>query len=217
VSLPGLKTYNYHTQNGTAETVLNVIRKAKDFGLLLTLNVTVTKKNIDELYETISNGIIYGANNLLLNRFLPGGRGMNYRDVLELSKEETMYMIKVADSALIDANRDGNVGTEIPYCITQNYNTQRLVVGTRCSAAIDFFVVGPEGYIRVCNHSQVQLHHVNEIEKLKYNEYWKTFTQKDYLPQTCIKCNFTNICDGGCRESAHIITKNVRGCDCVLQ
>jgi radical SAM protein with 4Fe4S-binding SPASM domain len=71
-------------------------------------------------------------------------------------------------------------------------------------AAISFFVVGPSGYIRVCNHSTVNLAHFREIDTLKDHPYWKTFVFKEYLPGSCFACAEMTDCDGGCREAAHI-------------
>jgi len=71
--------------------------------------------------------------------------------------------------------------------------------------AINFFVVGPSGYIRVCNHSPINLNHVNDLDGLKQNDYWSLFLQKSYLPAACYDCEQRHDCDGGCREVAHIV------------
>ena len=73
------------------------------------------------------------------------------------------------------------------------------------SAALDFFVVDPSGYVRVCNHSPVRLGHVRAIEFVKTHPYWKRFVVKDYLPGACRTCADRVCCDGGCREAAHIV------------
>ena len=213
MSMPGMRTYNVHTQNGECDKILNLFKKAKELEIHTTVNITVTKKNLFELYETISNALIAGADTLLINRFLPGGRGMSYVDELLLNKEETIEMLKIANEVLVKANRFGSVGTELPICLVKDLDLANLTVGTRCSAGIDFFVVGPEGLIRTCNHSPVQLEHYTEIESLKLNKYWKQFTQKDYLPENCTDCSLTYRCDGGCREAAHLFTGNLKGDD----
>ena len=60
-------------------------------------------------------------------------------------------------------------------------------------------------YVRVCNHSSVDLVHVSDIELLKQNPYWKRFTQRDYLPKQCGGCAQAVDCDGGCREASHVV------------
>jgi len=204
MSLPGLKTYNYHTQSGNPEKIIHWFVEAKKRNISTTVNITATKKNIGELYETISNALIAGADNLLLNRFLPGGRGLKYRNELFMSVEQTNMMLEIAEEVLQKANRKGSVGTELPKCIIKKNNFTNLQIGSRCSAAIDFFTIDPSGFIRACNHSENRIIHFSEYEKLKNNDLWRKFVMKDYKPEMCKSCKYQYVCDGGCREAANI-------------
>ena len=67
----------------------------------------------------------------------------------------TVQMLIIAENVLRKSNRYGNVGTELPFCLIKDLKFTNLTVGTRCAAATGFFVVGPEGKIRTCNHSPV--------------------------------------------------------------
>jgi radical SAM protein with 4Fe4S-binding SPASM domain len=207
MSLPGLKTFRYHTGRDGAIRVLSWFEEARKIKVNTTVGVTVTAKNLFELYETISAAFIAGADTLLMNRFLPGGRGMKHAEQLMINREQITQMLDTAEDVLETANRTGSVGTELPKCLIDTEKYTRLSVGTRCSAAIDFFVVDPSGYFRVCNHSPVRLTHFTEIEQLKSNPYWKRFIKKDYLPAACGECEQLTDCDGGCREAAHIVGK----------
>lgn len=44
---------------------------------------------------------------------------------------------------------------------------------TRCAAAKGFFVIGPAGYIRVCNHSANRVEHISTVDRLATKPYWK--------------------------------------------
>jgi len=216
LSLPGLTGFKKHTGVDNAERILEWFGKAREKGVSTTAGITVTRLNIDELYENISAAFIAGAGNLLMNRFLPGGRGLQYTDELSLDIPQINKMLDTAEEILEYANRYGSVGTELPKCIINTEKYKRLSVGTRCSAAIDFFVIDPSGYIRVCNHSPVRLNHIDEIEQVKSHPYWKTFIVKDYLPGSCSGCHLITDCDGGCREAAHIVGKTVDAPDPIL-
>jgi len=205
MSLPGLSTYKFHTQAGNYNKVLENFTKANKMGIKTTVNITVTKKNLHELYETISHALLAGADTILLNRFLPGGRGLKNTEFL-LSKEEINEMLDTAEEVLRIAKRSGSVGTELPKCIIDTTKYSNLKVSTKCSAAINFFVISPSGYIRTCNHSPVELCHFSEFESLKTNDYWKKFTQKGYIPSSCNDCNMLCDCDCGCREAAHVFS-----------
>ena len=129
---------------------------------------------------------------------------------------EITQMLDIAEEVLRTANRNGSIGTELPKCLVDENKYKNLKVGTRCSAALDFFVIDPSGYIRVCNHSPVRLNHISEIEKVKEHPYWKSFVMKDYFPDFCIGCQFMTNCDGGCREAAHITGGSIDSVDPAL-
>ena len=213
MSLPGRSTYKAHTQSGSYKKIIENFTKAKNMDIKTTVNITVTKKNLFELYETISEALLAGADTLLLNRFLPGGRGLKYAKELLLSKEEINEMLDIAEEVLKTAKRSGSVGTELPKCIIDTSKYSHLKVSTKCSAAINFFVIGPSGFIRTCNHSPVELCHFTQFESLKSDPYWKKFTQKNYMPEACQDCGSLSECDGGCREAAHVFCGEVESQD----
>lgn len=204
ISLPGIKTFKQHTGVDHVNEILLTFQKAKKIGLSTVANITVTKLNIKELYKNIAYPIINGADYVLLNRFIPGGRGLDNKKFL-LSNDEINEMLSVAEEVLSKSNRNGHVGVVLPYCIVKDFNKyQHLHIGTKCSAAKDFFVVDPSGYIKVCNHSPNRLCQVKDISSLKENEYWSSFAKSDYIPKMCKDCAHLDICAGGCREAAHV-------------
>lgn len=213
MSLPGLEAFARLTHFDGADGVLRAFSKARDRGLKTVANITVTKLNLHELEQTIAAALLAGAEQVLLNRFLPGGRGLRYERELALSAGELTQMLDTAEAALQAAGRFGSLGTEVPRCFVDPSRYRQLQVSTRCSAAIQFFVVGPSGFVRVCNHSPMNLNHVNDLEGLKANAYWSRFTQKRYLPAACHDCRQNCSCDGGCREAAHIVGGTVEAPD----
>ncbi|MCK5115597.1 MAG: radical SAM protein [Candidatus Aegiribacteria sp.] len=216
ISLPGLYTFEKHTGFDHADNVLQWFGKAKERDISTTVNSTVTALNINELPKTLSAAFLAGAGQLLMNRFLPGGRGLLYEDELVLNLEQVRGMLSTADDILVRANRTGHLGTEIPLCLLDGLELKKLQVGTRCSAARGFFVVGPSGYVRVCNHSEHRLNHITDWKNLKTNPYWKTFSMKKYLPASCRSCSRMTDCDGGCREAANVKLGSVDSPDPLL-
>jgi len=216
MSLPGLSTFKEHTGFNNAALVLDRFKQAKEQSIPTTVNSTVTALNVHELRYTLAAAFLAGAGQLLMNRFLPGGRGLEHADNLILSVPQIREMLLTADDVLARANRKGNLGTELPFCLTDDLDLKTLHTGTRCSAATGFFVIGPSGYIRVCNHSEVRLSHISQWRELKHNEYWNTFTMKKYMPDECSGCRHILNCDGGCREAAHIAGGSVNSVDPVL-
>jgi len=209
MSLPGYETFQDHTGVDNADGVLHWFQMAKIYGIETTLNVTVTRKNYYELFQTISLGLINGAHDILLNRFLPGGRGLTYMDELSLTPEQVNGMLDTAEEVLEYANRYGNVGTEIPLCAIKDLDKyKRINIGYQCAAAKGFFVIDPSGQIRTCNHSPRVVGNVFDQPMITDVDYWNMFATSDYTPETCSKCNLSKICDCGCREVANILYGN---------
>ena len=206
MSLPGLTTFKEHTGVDNAEGVLRWFQIAKSYGLRTTVNVTVTKKNINELFETLSMGLLNGADDALINRFLPGGRGLAHRSELELSVEDVNTMLDTVEEVLQLARRYGNVGTEVARCAIRNPEKyKKLSMGYKCAAAKGFFVVDPSGNVRTCNHSPRIVGHIFHDDIITDIEYWNTFAFSDYHPESCKGCKHISQCDCGCREVANIL------------
>lgn len=204
ISLPGLTTFNANTDSDTEVTkVLSHFQYAKSVGCTTTVGIAVTKLNLPELYETIAAAFLAGATNLLLNRFLPGGRGLKHPELL-LTAEEVVKVADIAEAVLAKADRSGHFGTEMPECVIDASKYRHLQVSTGCSAASGFFVVGPNGMIRTCNHSPVEIVRWNEWRKLPDELEWMHMVRHDRLPAMCAGCDKAAHCAGGCREAARV-------------
>ena len=206
VSMPGLRSFAENTGSDTPVAhILGVFRKAREIGCKTTVGIAVTKLNLPELYETIGAALVAGADSLLLNRFLPGGRGLSHPELM-LTAEDVRYAADVAEEALSRAKRYGHFGTELPACMIDATRYSHLHVTTGCSAANDFFTVGPNGMLRVCNHSPVELLRWDEWERLPECEEWMRYVRHEYLPAMCGGCEKAAKCLGGCREAARVFS-----------
>lgn len=204
ISVPGIKSFKDHTGVDNIEHVLSLFEITRSLGINTTANIAVTKKNLPELYENIALPLIHGADYILLNRFLPGGRGLSSTEFL-LTLDETNQMLDIAETVLSKANRYGHVGTELPLCAIKRVGEYKHIqVSSRCAAAKGFFIVDPSGYIKVCNHSPAKICHYSEIETLSEKPYWNAFRERTYIPEMCKNCDKIAVCDGGCREAAHV-------------
>lgn len=217
MSLPGFETFEEHTGVDNADGVLQWFSKAKEMGIETTVNVTVTKKNYHELFETISMGLIHGASSVLLNRFLPGGRGLKYMDDLLLSKEQVNGMLDTAEEVLSLSKRYGNLGTEVAFCsINKPDKYERLRIGYECAAARGFFVIDPAGQIRTCNHSPRIVGNIFDKNIITDEVYWNLFAHNDCKPSMCKQCKQRTKCDCGCREVANILHGNPKEIDTTI-
>ena len=214
ISVPGIDTFAQTTGCDSIENILALFDKCKNLKIQTVANIAVTKKNIKELYENIALPILHGATYVLLNRFLPGGRGLSNIEYL-LSLDEINEMFDIAEEVLSKAGIHGHIGTEMPYCgIKSPEKYKYLNIASLCAAVKSFFVVDPSGYIKVCNHSPERLCKWTEVDSLEENDYWKRFIMRDYIPKMCVGCEHLNVkCDGGCREAAHVYYGNINDSD----
>lgn len=205
MSLPGLTTFADHTAAGRgAEGVLSWFRRAAELGVRTHVGITVTKKNLHELYEAMAQALLAGADEVLLNRFMPGGRGLAHARELMLDTGEIRRMLAIAEGVLRSANRRGSVGTELPRCLFDASAHTHLTVGSECAAGLQFFVVDPSGWIRACNHSPERLAPMARLRDLKDHPTWRRFVTRDHLARECAPCRLAPRCAGGCREAARI-------------
>jgi len=155
----------------------------------------------------LANGLIAGANTVLLNRFLVGDRGISYQNELALSPDELRGILDTAEAVLALSKRVGSVGTEYPMCLIPNggRDYKHLRTGSLCAAASGFFVVDPSGYVRTCNHSPKRVGYIFDDTVISDAAYWNIFAERQFtLPNMCNGCNFIENCDCGCREAAAI-------------
>ena len=205
ISVPGIETFAQTTGHDNIDHVLALFDICRRLRIRTVANITISKINFKELYKNIALPILHGATYILLNRFLPGGRGLENTKFL-LSIDEINEMFDVAEEVLRRAGIYGHIGTELPYCIIKNpENYKHLNITSLCAAAKSFFVIDPSGYVKVCNHSPTRICKWTEIDDLCANEYWKRFTARDYISEMCRNCKYLYTkCDGGCREAAHV-------------
>lgn len=214
ISVPGIETFSKTTGVDNIENVLAVFEKCRKLHIRTVANIAVTKVNLGELYENIALPVINGAAYVLLNRFLPGGRGLDNTEYL-LTIEEINHMFDVAEEALARAGIRGYIGTEMPYCAIKTPDKYKhLQIASLCAAAKSFFVIDPSGYIKVCNHSPERVCKWTELETVAKNPYWNKFISRDYKPPMCEGCQYWGVkCNGGCREAAHVYYGNINDAD----
>jgi radical SAM protein with 4Fe4S-binding SPASM domain len=204
ISLPGLTTLKTLTASDTEPAdLLRWFTRAKELGCETAAGIAVTKLNLPELYETVAAALLAGADTILLNRFLPGGRGLAHPE-LRLTPEEVRQMADTAEAVLARAGQIGHLGTEMPRCLIDPAKYKHLFIGTNCAAVRDYFCVGANGHLRVCNHSPVELCRWDEFKTLGANAEWMRYVRRDYYPPRCEGCAERGPCAGGCHEAARV-------------
>lgn len=193
--------------NGSFQNAMNGRIALMDYSVSVSTVTVVNKINLCELRDTMALAAALDMNGVLVNRFLPGGKGLENAGRLGIDQKELLEMLNIIESASEDYGIPPLVGTPIPLCIEglRSYNfllKEGCVAGKGLHCAID-----PSGRLRVCNHSPVVLGNCLKADPdyiYENSEYVKGFQELRYTPEMCIGCNKLDRCKGGCREAAHV-------------
>jgi radical SAM protein with 4Fe4S-binding SPASM domain len=187
-----------------------------DYNIPVSGVTVVNKLNFCDLRDTIALAAAIDMNSLLVNRFMPGGRGVENSASLCLKQNELVEMMNVIEVASEDYGIPPFVGTPTPSCI-EGLRTYKFLLKEGCMAGKGFHcAIDPAGGLRVCNHSlEVLGNSLKSDPKSIYetSEYVKGFTELRYTPEMCTGCADLDKCKGGCREAAHALFGSLKAPD----
>jgi radical SAM protein with 4Fe4S-binding SPASM domain len=187
-----------------------------DYDVSVSAVIVVNRQNLSDLRDTIALAAAMDMNSVLVNRFLPGGKGIENARSLGLEQKELVEMLDVIEEASNDYGIPPLVGTPTPLCLEglRDYNftlKEGCMAGKGLHCAID-----PSGGMRVCNHSpQVLGNCLKSDPKILYetSQYVKGFPELRYTPEMCEGCTKLDKCKGGCREAAHVLSGSLKAPD----
>lgn len=190
-----------------------------DYDVPVSSVIVVNKQNILELRDTIAIAAAMDMSSVLVNRFLPGGKGIGNAKRLGLGPYDLVDMLNTVEQASEDYGIPPLVGTPTPLCLEglRDYNfllKEGCMAGMGLHCAID-----PSGCLRVCNHSPTILGSCLESDpKMIYENsgYVKGFPELRYTPEMCKGCTKLDTCKGGCREASHVLFGSLSAPDPLL-
>lgn len=178
--------------------------------------IVVTKLNLGDVADTIAVAAAMEFNSVLVNRFLPGGTGLDHAKNLSLAQDELVTMLDTVEEASGEYSVSPFVGTPTPPCL-EGLRSYSFLLKEGCMAGKGLHcAIDPSGGLRVCNHSPTILGNclVSDPEELYENsEYVRGFSELRYTPEMCKECIKVEKCKGGCREAAHALFGNISAPD----
>ncbi|MFC1961660.1 radical SAM protein [Chloroflexota bacterium] len=215
----------FRGQKGTLEAALAGIANARNAGIEIQINSTITSKNVDLLDELIALALDVGA--VAFHPFLlvPTGRGKDLES-LELPPEqyeETLHKIHDKQQELGD--RLFFKPTDVPHYM--RVVKQRLkekpatvmpgrsghpanVIKRGCLAGTGFAFVSYLGKVKGCGYLDVE---AGDVRKDSFAEIWnnsplfQSLRNLANLKGKCGECEYKRIC-GGCRARAYEATED---------
>jgi AdoMet-dependent heme synthase len=183
---------------GSFDRVIRAIAAAGRAGINPVVFFVATSRNIMDLPGTVKLAFSLGARGFIFNRFQPGGANLVAWKELSPSAE----MIREALSRIRELRSIGYIGlgTLIPPCeSTGKAGAAPRIMKCPLATTRMYPVIGPDGSLRVCNHSTASI--LNLLEGPGDALIRATVQAADRLsrqPPRCGECAYLKKCGGGC-------------------
>ncbi|MCU0652996.1 MAG: radical SAM protein [Candidatus Pacebacteria bacterium] len=201
ISLVSLDKDRYATlsNNDKLSDLKRAILAVKKRRIPLTLSFTITKINIADIGDFIDLGFSFSADNLALNRFVPGGRGLKNIEMLAPSASEFESVLGIANDRAEKYRVPVNITVPVEACRINHKKYPRLNFGA-CVCGRQKWAIDPAGNLRTCEQNPDILG--NLLEK-SFAELIETNPAKKFQESNfhgnCIECGDFGRCGGGCR------------------
>lgn len=184
----------------------NNIKKLVAANLKFTVNMVITKDNLNEIRVTAEKMKKLGCRSfsttpMILNMDYP-------RLDLLLSTEEVR---QVVDDLLWAENTLGlevDVLNALPKCIFQDkiLFEEHPFLLRKCQAGRSFIAVSCNGDIRPCASNTVSYGNILKDDLRTIWSKMSDWRSMKYVPKRCEKCTWLNLCLGGCRTNAKVFS-----------
>lgn len=144
--------------SGAFDAVLAALAAIRyHYGRVVTVFVA-TRTNLPDLYDTLKLAFAFGARGVMLNRFNPGGRGVDHIDDLLPSVEEMRQALRVANDASEEFGMSVSCSIPLQPCLIDMSAYPRLGYGF-CAAGSEraYYTLDASGNVRPCNHTPTVL------------------------------------------------------------
>ena len=194
--------YNYMVGTNGYDVFCEQLKKIYDFGIHCSVNMVVTKDNVQEIRDNAKflkkmGCQFFSATPMFLN--------MNYpRKELLLSKAEIQKVIE--DLLWVESNlkMEIDILESLPKCIfpMKIRNSSHSFFNRKCQAGRTVVGISPNGDVRPCS---TNTYSYGNILREDIRVIWKRMKQwrsTDYFPDECKSCNWVDRCNAGCRINA---------------
>ena len=182
------------------ETVGGIVR-AKEVGLQVFTNTTLTRENVEQFLETIRFGKKLGLTKMACNSLICSGRSSYARAKQGLREDELKEVLTRALDLAQEIGVDLKWPTPTCYKVL---NPMELGFGVKCCSAGQYsMTIEPDGMVIPCEawfHQKVG-HILNDPWlDIWGNPVCVNLRKRSYLKnmQECHNCSYLDVCGGGC-------------------
>jgi radical SAM protein with 4Fe4S-binding SPASM domain len=201
ISMPSINDPMYRKlcRSDSLIQVRAAILNARKYDIKLCVSNVLTKLNYEEVYDTVELSAVFGADEVTLNRFVPGGTGLGHANDLSLSNGELKFALGEADRAAQTFGIPVIVAIPVEHCQIDTSIYTKLHFGT-CLCGAYKWTVDPFGNLRTCEQNPTILGSLFDtgFDHLSHLPSVSEFRNNDLHPDCKTKPCYT-VCGGGCR------------------
>jgi radical SAM protein with 4Fe4S-binding SPASM domain len=211
--------HDYLTQiHGSFDNVVNSIQQLKKVNVHIVTVIVITKANYKRIKDTLLFTKSMGINQIMLNRFNIGGKGISENHNLNLTLNELREAFTVANEvgAKEGLTLTSNVCT--PFCILNPDDFPNIKMSSCAANVINMpLTLDIQGNLRLCNHSPVVVGNIytDSLDVLFNSNYAQEW--KEIIPKECSGCSDYPKCLGGCRAASEQIGLKLSNADPIIK
>ncbi len=217
VSVDGLECEHDYLRGkkGSFNKALDGIKRLKRINKRVSVLMVVTRQNINQIYDVMSEMKKLGVNKFGINDLLPFGRG---KDIEEYCITQEQYEELAAEFKTRNLYSD----TEMMFTWTgagssfiNKEKPESPFTLSKCGAALTELTVGSEGTIRACAFLPKSNENIRneKLENIWFNSLeLKKYQSRDNLEGQCGSCKHRIACSG-CRARAEAYTGKINSED----
>lgn len=202
-------------RKGSFRRTTSGIKKLRDAGISVTVNMVVMKSNINYIYETAR----FVVEELNVNSFFASrvGKPINSKDSFDIELLDIIDLNKI-ELELLKIKKDFNIriGTAgpIPACSIEDFDCfQEFAYKKGCSAGQTTYSIDCNGNIKACpRDNKIYGNILND----NFADVWDKMSEwrnDSLLPIECKTCTKKEQCGGGCRLDSLPFTKKRNALD----
>lgn len=190
---------------GAFPKIIKGIEIARKNGIRISVNMIISKTNINHVYETAKLAHNLGCQKIFATRTVPPVSIDDPTQTDFLLEKETA---RFALEQMVRAKEETGImiGTLVSYplCLLEDLEKFRDFVGRGCPAQSGHSInISVDGAAHACVHQQAGYGNIFEIGIREAYQKMAPWHIGEYKNQECDGCEYYYICKSGCRSSAH--------------
>lgn len=193
------------TNDKIYDLVLMNIEKISKLKIPLTINMTVTAQNYNDIPEFVI-GLLqkYNISGFAFNRYIPNPELPNdiNKDLL-MNKEQLNESLVMIDNLSKEyQNINFKYAIHFPLCIIENKNLIKYVGS--CGYGQNYISIDCDGNMQPCSYMYETIGNIFDDDykdSWNNNELLKEYRSLEWLPKKCKDCNVFDSCYAGCKET----------------